>query len=134
MVTSVSSVTPATTALPVSVTTNKDSRPVSVRTAPENEIDQLNNTPNAKKLYNAKVYGGIAGGTIALTAGVLGFIATRNVLPAHNITRKTLRSAILLAGAAISVPAARIASNVSHALTVFFSTRGESKVAQKESV
>jgi len=134
MVTSVSSVSPAASSIPVSVTTNKDTRPVSVRTAPENEIDQLNNTPNAKKLYNAKVYGGIVGGTIPLTAGIIGFIATKNKMQAHNITRKIVRSALLIGGALLSIPAAKIASGISHALTVFFSTRGTSKVQQKDAV
>jgi len=114
--------------LPVSVTTNSNTRPVSVRTAEENEIDQLNNTPAAKRIYNAKLYGGAAGAAVPLTIAAVALVKSRKMFADSPIVKNLARAAIALAGVYFAVPAAKIASSVSKTLTVFFSTRGNSNV------
>lgn len=118
---------PAST-MPVSVTTNKDTRPVSIRTAQENEIDQLNNTPNAKRLYNAKIAGGVVGAVIPLALAVAGVSKTRNFLQEATKFRTVLQAGIAAAGIYFAVPMAQAGAAVSKALTVFVSTRGKGKV------
>jgi len=110
--------------LPVSLTTNSDTRPVSVRTATDNEIDQLNNTPNAKKLYNAKLIGGAVGAAIPLTAAVIGMVKAGKF--ESNKVKTGLRVLIAGAGLYLSVGAAKAGAAVSKTLTVFFSTRDKS--------
>jgi len=122
--------------IPVSVTTNQNTRPVSVRNAPENEIDQLNNTPNAKKIYNSRIIGGVIGGAIPLgiTAWSLisawkGFKGSKKIVPLLKNTGKAalgITSALLIGGAI------KVGAKVSNALTVFFSTRGKSEVGKSE--
>jgi len=114
--------------VPVSLTTNSNTRPVSIRTAPENQIDQLNNTPNAKKLYNAKVYGGAAGAAVPLTIAAVSLIATKKAFAKNPVAKGLMRTIVAAAGVCLAVPAANVASSISKTLTVFFSTRGKSNV------
>ena len=113
--------------LPVSLTTKADTRPVSVRTAPDNEIDQLNNTPNAKKLYNAKLIGGSIGAAIPLTAAVICLAKARTNSKTGHKLKAIFQTGLVAAGLYLTVGAAKVGSAVSNALTVFFSTRGKSK-------
>lgn len=110
---------------PVSLTTNKDSRPVSVRTATENEIDQINNSPMAKKLYNAKVYGGVLGAVIPLGLAITGVFKAGSNWQNKKFTSAAWAGAAAI-GAALTIKGAQIGASVSNALTIFFNTRGKS--------
>lgn len=112
--------------LPLSLTTNQSTRPVSVRTAQENEIDQINNTPNAKKLYNARVYGGIIGGSIPLITGLTSLIFSK--INWKNSKPKSVFLALAgLAATALTIKGAQAGAAISKAITVFFNTRGNNK-------
>jgi len=113
--------------VPVSLTTNSNTRPVSVRTAPENEIDQINNTPNMKKLYNAKLYGGIVGAAVPLALSAVCIAKTKNILKEAPKLKALLRTGMALAGICLAAPAAKMAASFSKTLTIFTSTRGSNK-------
>jgi hypothetical protein len=111
------------------LTTKADTRPVSVRTATENEIDQINNTPNAKKLYNAKLIGGAIGAAVPLTVALVSLVKAKGNLSGGVVSKLIAGGQGILAAAALclTVKAAKAGTAVSNAVTVFFSTRGKSK-------
>ncbi|HBG49778.1 MAG TPA: hypothetical protein DDW90_09825 [Cyanobacteria bacterium UBA9971] len=113
--------------IPVSLTTNSNTRPVSVRTAPENEIDQINNTPNMKKLYNAKLYGGVVGAAVPLALSAVCIAKTKNILKEAPKLKALLRVGIAAAGVYLMAPATKMAASLAKTLTIFASTRGNSK-------
>jgi hypothetical protein len=117
--------------IPVSLTTNQNTRPVSVRTAQENEIDQLNNTPNAKKLYNAKIIGGAIGGALPLGVAAWAFVSAKNNWKntdnkAANKTKALIKAAVGTACLVFVPKMIDMGKSLSKNLTVFFSTRGKS--------
>lgn len=116
----------------VSLTTNADTRPVSVRTAQDNAIDQINNTPNAKKLYNAKIIGGSIGAAIPLTVAAVSFLQARGLNKAGQPISAFIKTGLGIFAASFTVAAAKIGASASNALTVFFSTRGKSSVEKTE--
>lgn len=119
---------PAVSQLPVSLTTSPNTRPVSVRTAQENEIDQINNTPSAKRLYNAKLIGGAIGAAAPLALSAVVLLKTKNVFKEAAVLKGVMRTAIAAAGVYLAVHAAKAGTAISKTLTIFASTRGENKV------
>jgi len=123
-------ISPASTtpqALPVSLTTNPNTRPVSTRTAVENEIDQINNTPNAKKVYDAKVYGGALTAAVPLALALFGIVKAKNNFKNSPKLRTLVQAGIAAVGLYIAIPAAKIGAAISKTLVIFASTRGKSK-------
>ena len=120
-----------TTGVPVSLTTKADERPVSVRTAQDNQIDQINNTPNAKKIYNAKLIGGAIGAAVPLTVAIVSLVKAKGNLAQSAILSKLKavgQGILALAALYVTPKLAKLTSSASEALTVFFSTRGKSDV------
>lgn len=109
--------------IPVNATAKADTKPVSAKIAPDNEIDQIENSPNAKKLYTAKLIGGSIGAAVPLSVALVSILKARTNWKAGNVMKLILQAGIAVAALSLTTEAAKIGAAVSNALTIFFSTR-----------
>jgi len=105
-----------------------DSKPISIRIAPENKIDEINRSPNSKKLYNAGIIGGSLGTVLAAGLAIGGMLASKKTTPILKELNKGMTAVAGVVSAAIlAIPFAFAGSKLAQTLTVFVKTRGSDK-------